>query len=97
MQREWACSLFGRKLRAMERPVDAVTVAVINLQRAQRAVDVLIQEVIERVSADPMGESSLPDLRVRLAELRSNVDVAADELFDALSRMGDAAAPPETT
>jgi len=57
---------------------------------AQRAVDTLIEELIERVSPDPFGDSSHPDFRVRLSELRSDVDRAADELDDALGRMGQA-------
>jgi hypothetical protein len=72
----------------VERPVDAVTVAILNLQRAQRAVDALIDDVIAHVSANPARESNLADLRLRLSELRSKVDDAADELFDALTRMG---------
>jgi len=69
-------------------PVDAVTASVLRLQRAQRAVNALIQEVIERVSADTPGASSLPNVRVRLSELRSEVDDAVDELIDALGRLG---------
>jgi hypothetical protein len=75
----------------MGRPVDAVTAAVLQLQAAQRAVNTLIEELIARVSADPFGESSHPDFRVRLSELRSQVDQAADKLDNALARMGEAA------
>ena len=74
-------------------PVDAVSAAVLKLQFAQRAVDKLIGELTERVSADPFGESSLPDLRIRLSELRGEVDREVDELIDALARMGEA--PPQ--
>lgn len=42
----------------MERPVDAVTAAVLKLQSAQRAVNALIQELIARVSADPLAQSA---------------------------------------
>ena len=80
----------------MGRPVDAVTSAVLKLQLAQRAVDTLIQQLTERVSADPFGESSHPDFRIRLSELRSDVDRAADELIDALARMGEAASKPDS-
>ena len=77
----------------MGRPVDAVTAAVLKLQLDQRAVDTLIREVTERVSADPFGQSSLPDIRVRLSELRSEVDQAVDELIYALGRMGETGLP----
>jgi hypothetical protein len=77
----------------VERPVDAVTAAVLALQMAQRDVNLLIREVIERVSADPFAESSHPDFRVRLSELREDVDHAADKLIDALERMGVAPQP----
>ena len=70
--------------------MDAVTAAVLELQMSQREVDLLIREVIERVSADPFAESSYPDFRLRLSELREEVDRAADKLIDALARMGDA-------
>jgi hypothetical protein len=80
----------------MERPVDVVTASVIKLQVAQRAVTALIDEVIERVSADPHGESSLPDIRVGLSELRSAVDEAIDELIAGLARMGEAPPPPDS-
>jgi hypothetical protein len=73
----------------MERPIDAVTSSVLRLQMAQRAVNALIQEVIDRVSADPSAASSLPDLRLRLAELRLAVDEAADELIGALARLSE--------
>jgi hypothetical protein len=73
----------------VERPVDAVTAAVLRLQIAQRAVNALIQEIIERVSPDPFSQTSLPDVRVRLSELRSGVDRAVDELIDALARLGE--------
>lgn len=69
--------------------MDAVTAALLKLQMAQRAVNSLIQEVIERVSPDPFSDTSLPDVRVRLSELRSAVDEAVDELIDALVRMGE--------
>ena len=90
-----ACSLSGRTLPHVQRPVDAVTAAVLRLQVAQRAVDTLIEELIERVSADPFGESSHPDVRIRLSELRSVVDLEVDNLIDALARMGEATPPPE--
>ena len=80
----------------MERPIDAVTSSVLKLQMAQRAVNTLIDELIERVSADPFGESSLPDVRVRLSELRRAVDQAADDLSDALARMGEAVSPQDS-
>ena len=70
--------------------MDAVTAAVLALQMAQRDVNLLIREVMERVSADPFAESSYPDFRVTLSELREEVDQAADKLIDALARMGDA-------
>jgi hypothetical protein len=73
----------------VERPIDAVTAALLKLQMAQRAVNALIQEIIERVSPDPFSETSLPDVRVRLSELRSAVDQAVDELIDALARLGE--------
>ncbi len=56
---------------------------------AQRAVNSLIQAVIDRVSVDPSAAANLPDLRLRLSELRLAVDAAADELIDALARLGD--------
>jgi hypothetical protein len=71
----------------MERPIDAVTSSVLRLQVAQRAVNTLVQEVIERVSAEPDGASSLPHARIRLSELRSEVDEAVDALIDALARL----------
>jgi len=80
----------------MGRPVDAVTSSVLKLQMAQRAVDTLIQELIDRVSVDPFGESSHPDFRLRLSELRSDVDQAADELDDALARMGRPIPEPDS-
>jgi hypothetical protein len=73
----------------MERPIDAVTSSVLRLQMAQRAVNSLIQAVIDRVSVDPSAAANLPDLRLRLSELRLAVDAAADELIDALARLGD--------
>lgn len=73
----------------MERPIDAVTSSVLRLQLAQRAVNGLVQEVIDRVSADPSAASGLPDLRLRLSELRLAVDEAADELIGALARLDD--------
>ena len=73
----------------MQRPIDAVAAAVLRLQVAQRRVNALIEDLIERVSADPFGQSSLPDMRVRLSELRSDVDREFDELIDALARMGE--------
>ena len=54
----------------MGRPVDAVTAAVLKLQLAQRAVNDLIHELTGRVSADPFAESSFPDFRIGLSELR---------------------------
>lgn len=80
----------------MQRPVDAVTSAVLKLQMAQRAVNTLIQELTERVSADPFGDSSHPDFRLRLSELRSRVDRASDELGEALARMGEAVPAPDS-
>lgn len=71
----------------MERPVDAVTSSVLRLQIAQRAVNALVQELIDRVSADPSAASGLPELRRRLSELRSSVDEAVDALIGALARM----------
>ena len=73
----------------MERPIDAVTSSVLRLQMAQRAVNGLVQQVIDRVSADPSAASGLPDLRLRLSELRLAVDEAADELIGALARLDD--------
>lgn len=73
----------------MERPIDAVTSSVLRLQMAQRAVNGLVQEVIDRVSADPSAASGLPDLRLRLSELLLAVDEAADELIGALARLDD--------
>ena len=81
----------------MERPVDAVTAAVLKLQMTQRAVNAHLGEVIKRVSADPFGESSQPALRIRLLELRISVDQAADELIDALARMGEATTTSDST
>jgi len=75
----------------MARPVDAVTAAVLKLEMAQREVDALIREVTARLSADPFAESSHPDFRLNLSELRSGVDDAVDELDRALERMGEAA------
>ena len=60
-QLDVARSLTGLTLHLMQRPVDAVSAAVLKLQFAQRAVDTLIDELIERVSVDPFGESSYPD------------------------------------
>jgi hypothetical protein len=79
----------------VQRPIDAVAAAVLNLQVAQREVKALIDELIERVSRDPFGPSSLPDVRVRLSELRSVVDREVDELIDALARMGDVPPQPD--
>jgi hypothetical protein len=76
----------------MQRPIDAVTTALVKVQRAQQATSALIEDVIGRVSADPTGESSLPHARVRLSELRSDVDQAVDELIDALARIGEQSA-----
>jgi hypothetical protein len=83
----------GAYTPAVERPADAVTAAVLALQMAQRDVELLIREVIERVSADPFAEASHPDFRVRLSKLREEVDRAADELIDALARVGDSPQP----
>lgn len=91
-----ARSLGGRTLSDVGRPVDAVTVAVLKLQLAQRAVNTLIDDVIDRVSADPFANSSVPNLRLRLAELRGAVDDAADELMDALARLGEEPAAPSS-
>ena len=85
----------GRTLRRVERPVDAVTAAVLALEMAQREVNVLIRELIERVQADPFAESSHPDFRIRLSELRTDVDDAADKLINALARMGESPTAPE--
>ena len=57
---------------------------------AQRRVNTFVQDVCERVSADPFGDSTLPDLRLRLTELRGEVDAAAEALTEALVRMGKA-------
>jgi hypothetical protein len=73
----------------VERPVDAVTSAVLNLQVAQRSVNACIQEIIDRVAADPFQASGLPDLRVKLLECRSAVDQAVDELTAAMERMSE--------
>jgi hypothetical protein len=73
----------------MDRAVDAVTASVLRLQIAQRAVNTLIQEVIERVAADPIGASGLQDVRLRLSELRLDVDEGVDALIDALARLGE--------
>lgn len=72
-----------------QRPVDAVTAAVLRLQMAQRAVNTVIEDLAESVSTDPFGESSRPEFRLKLSELRSAVDQAVDELIDALARMGE--------
>ena len=73
----------------MERPIDAVTSSVLRLQIAQRAVNSLIQEVIDRVSIDPLSAPVPPDLGTRLSELRIEVDTAAGALMDALGRPAD--------
>ena len=78
----------------MRRPIDAVTGAVLNLQIAQRDVNEYLAEVIERVSADPFAASGYPDLRIRLAVLRVQVDAAAEELIDALAQLSENEAPP---
>ena len=52
-------------------------------------MNALVQEVIDRVSADPSAPTSLPGLRIRLWELRLAVDDAADELVRALARLGE--------
>ncbi|HKO33773.1 MAG TPA: hypothetical protein VJY85_08520 [Candidatus Limnocylindria bacterium] len=77
----------------MRRPIDGVTGAVLELQIAQREVTDYVAEVIERVSADPFGASSHPDLRLRLSVLRVQVDKAAAELIDALARLGEELEP----
>jgi hypothetical protein len=59
-------------------------------------VNAFIQELTARVSADPFGESSHPDFRIRLSELRSDVDQAADKLDEALARMGEAVPEPDS-
>jgi hypothetical protein len=71
------------------RPVDLVTSSLVKLQRAQRRVDVFVAEVIQRVSADPTGSSSHPEIRVGLSELRADVDEAIDELIAGLERMSE--------
>ena len=73
----------------MERPVDAVTAAVLRLQMAQRAVNDAVHEVIERVSADPLRSTNLPDLQTQLSALRADVDSAVDDLLAAMARMGE--------
>ena len=78
----------------MRRPIDAVTGAVLNLQIAQREVNEYLAEVIERVGADPFAASNYPDLRIRLAVLRLQVDEAAQALIDALSRLSENESPP---
>lgn len=75
----------------MERPVDAVTAAVLRLQMAQRAVNDTVHELIERVSADPLRSTSLPDLRERLSARRGEVDRAVDDLDAAIARLGEPA------
>lgn len=81
--------MLGVHCAQMERPIDAVTSSILRLQIAQRAVNALVQEVIDRVSADPSAAANLPDLRLRLSELRLAVDEAADELIGALARLDD--------
>jgi hypothetical protein len=73
----------------MERPVDAVTSAVISLQVAQRSVNACIQEIIDGVSADPFGNSNLPELRMKLQECRRAVDEAVDALTGSMERMSE--------
>lgn len=51
-------------------------------------MNALIQEVIDLVSVDPSAVSGIPDLCLRLSELRLGVDEAADALIGALARMG---------
>jgi hypothetical protein len=75
--------------RHVERPVDAVTSAVISLQVAQRSVNACIKEIIDRVSADPFGSSNLPELRMKLQESRRAVDGAVDDLAAAMERMSE--------
>ena len=79
--------------RQVGRPVDSVTAAVLRLQMAQRAVNAVIEELTESVSADPFGESSQPDFRLQLVELRASVDLAVDELIGALARLREASPP----
>lgn len=73
----------------MERPVDAVTSAVLRVQMAQRAVNGTVHEIIERVSADPLGSTSLPDVRERLSTRRVEVDRAVDDLLAAVARLDE--------
>ena len=73
--------------------LSSIDLAIRGRPTARRA---LIHELTERVSADPFGESSHPDFRIRLSELRTRVDQAADELIDALARMGEAGQAPES-
>ena len=80
----------------MGHPIDAVSAAVLKVQVAQRAVETVIQELVDRVSVDPFGDSSLPVLRLRLSKLRGRVDQELDALIDALDRMGEAPRPPES-
>lgn len=83
-------SLAGRAYTSsMERPVDAVTSAVLRVQMAQRAVNDTVHEIIERVSADPLRSTSLPDVRERLSARRAEVDRAVDELVAAIARLGE--------
>jgi hypothetical protein len=73
----------------VERPVDAITSGVLSLQVAQRSVNGCIKEIIDGVSADPFGSSSLPELRARLLECRRAVDQAVEELSAAMERMSE--------
>ena len=79
----------------MARPVDAVTAAVLKLQLAQYMVNAFIEEATVRVSADPFAVQP-SDLRMRLSELRTQVDSALDELVHALARMEQALPPPDS-
>jgi len=79
--------------RQVGRPVDSVTASVLRLQMAQRAVNAVVEELTQSVSADPIGESSQPDFRLQLVELRASVDVAVGELVGALAGMRKASSP----
>ena len=48
-----------------------------------------VQEIVDQVSSDPFGASSLPDLRLKLSECRAEVDEAVNELMVAMERMAE--------